>query len=970
MENALLPTDNPNKPLLVLVDGHALAYRMYFALEPTRMSTKDNTPTWAVYGFFNALFNLLKTVRPQAIVMTFDVSRESFRTRLYTDYKAHRASMPDDMRVQMTLIRQGIDALNIPVFELDDYEADDLIGTLSLRGRDEGYQVAILTGDQDAFQLVEDGAVTVLLPPRNPRESLRPYNRQAVFDKWGVYPEQVVDFKALKGDTSDNIPGVPGIGDKTAAKFLAQFQTLDNLYANLPFAGTVKMQDKLKQYKDQAFLSQQLALILRDVPITIDWQQCHLSPPNTEDWQAFCQQTEFRSFLQQQAQLFALFQPGDANSEPLKAAEPTQGATLDTLDSAPLTAFTPAYTLVETVDQLAGIVASLKQAGVFAIDVETQGLDVRDNPLIGIALSTAQGLNVTTMVPVNPLKLDAMPATMPCLAAAGDYGDERLYYVPVAHTTGNLPLADVLAVLKPLLEDASVVKLAHNAKFERTVFRQHGIALSGLVFDTMIASYVLRPEGRHGLKALAGNHLGVHMDEYETLVGKGKQHTPFAALPLATAAQYAVCDTAACFRLAHQFVTELAQRPNLTTLLYEVELPLEAVLAEMEWQGIRLDVAYLKGLSTQLADRLAELETALYVHTGGEPFNINSPKQVGEVLFDKLGIQPLKKTATKAFSTDAKVLEQLKGVHPIIDQLLDYRQVYKLKSTYVDALPQLLHPLTGRLHTSFNQTITATGRLSSSNPNLQNIPIRTTLGREIRRAFIPEPGWVLLSADYSQIELRMLAHFSEDPYLTEAFRNNVDIHTATAALVFDVPPDQVTKEQRYRAKTVNFGVIYGQSAHSLSQQLGTTYAEAQQFINLYFMRYSTVKACIEGIQHQAHQTGKVHTLLGRERNLSADLGSRNRSVREFAERAAFNTPLQGSAADLIKLAMIRLHQRLQQTGLKARLLLQVHDEMVLEAPPDEVEQVKALIDWAMALNQPLHVPLVSDIATGSSWLDA
>ena len=960
VDNPAVPLADPSKPLLILVDGHALAYRMYFALEQTRMSTKDNTPTWAVYGFFNALFNLLKSVKPQAMIMTFDVSRESFRTRLYADYKAHRDSMPEDMRVQMGLIRQGIDALDIPVFALADYEADDLIGTLSLRGRDEGYQVAILTGDQDAFQLVEDGAVTVLLPPRNPRESLRPYDRQAVFEKWAVYPEQVVDFKALKGDASDNIPGVPGIGDKTAAKLLAQFTTLENLYDNLPQSGTAKMQAKLAENKDTAFLSQQLARILRDVPLEVDWQQCHLGVPDPAAWHNFCQQVEFRSFQQQQVQLLALFN-GENHSEAAlndDASKPEPVAS----------AFTPPYTLVNTPEALSALSEQMVKAGLFAIDVETQGLDVRDNPLIGIAIGIATGLTAHKMPPANPLGMDAMPKDQTILALTGDYTDEALFYIPLAHQTDNLPLADVLAVIKPLLENPQIIKLAHNAKFERNVFRQHDIALNGLVFDTMIASYVLHPEQRHGLKALALSHLGLPMDEYEALVGKGKKHVPFAHLPIEVAAQYAVCDAAACLRLAHRFVGQL--KPSLQTLLYEVELPLEAVLAGMEWEGIRLDVGWLKQLSEQLNARLAELETALYQHTGGTPFNINSPKQVGEVLFEKLGIAPLRKTATKAFSTDAKVLEQLKGSHPIIDQLLDYRQVFKLKSTYVDALPQLLHPLTGRLHTSFNQTITATGRLSSSNPNLQNIPIRTTLGREIRKAFVPREGWVLLSADYSQIELRMLAHFSQDPHLTEAFKNNVDVHTATAALVFDVPPEQVTKEQRYRAKTVNFGVIYGQSAHSLSQQLGTTYGEAQQFINLYFLRYNTVKACIEGIQHQAHQTGKVSTLLGRERDLSADLGSRNRAVREFAERAAFNTPLQGSAADLIKLAMIRLYHRLMEEGLQARLLLQVHDEMVLEAPPAEVERVSTLIDWAMALNQPLHVPLVSDIATGPSWLEA
>jgi DNA polymerase I len=973
-----------SKPKLVLIDGHALAYRMYFALENTAMATRaDKTPTWAVYGFFTALFTMLKRVKPDALIVTFDVSRESFRNTIYPAYKAHRDHMPEALQTQMGLIRQGIDALHIPVFAEANYEADDLIGTLSLQGKHAGYEVQILTGDQDAFQLVEDGAVYVLLPARNPKEDVRLFDRQAVIDKWGVTPEQVVDFKALKGDTSDNIPGVPGIGDKTAAKLLGQFGTLEALYQQLPLAGTLKLQDKLTQYKDQAFLSQQLATIIRNVPISADWHACAMALPDASAWTAFCQQLEFRAFLQGEAGILGLFNyqvTGDVADPATQLAEQT--AANETASSTPETPeilglgapYTPDFTLVDTPQAFATLLTVLQQAAIIAIDVETVGLDVRDNPLIGIALAVVNtGLSVVEAPISNPLHLDACAPTRQQLLATGDYGIQQVFYIPLAHThedSHNLPLTDVLAGLKPLLEDATKVKIAHNAKFERTVFRQYDIALNGMAFDTMIASYVLAPERRHGLKALSVGCLGLYMVEYESLVGKGKQHVPFAQLPLSQTAPYAAADAAVCLQLAHLFTQQLSDKPTLQTLLYEVELPLEAVLAEMEWQGITLDVPYLNTLSHQLDDRLSGLERDIYHQAGDFTFNMNSPKQVGEVLFDRLGIAPLKKTSTKAFSTDAQVLEQLRTAHPIIPLMLDYRQSFKLKSTYIDALPMLVHPLTGRLHTHFNQTVTATGRLSSSNPNLQNIPIRSAMGKAIRRAFIPQPGWVLLSADYSQIELRMLAHYSQDPFLVKAFNEGQDIHTATAALVFDVPLEAVTKEMRYKAKTVNFGVIYGQSAHSLSQQLGVSRAEAQAFINLYFMRYSTIKSCIEGIQHEAHQTGMVSTLLGRQRNLSQELNSRNRSIREFAERAAFNTPLQGSSADLIKLAMIRLLARLKAENCQARLLLQVHDEMVLEAPPEEVDAVTSHIEWAMALNQPLHVPLVCDVAVGPTWLEA
>jgi DNA polymerase-1 len=550
-----------------------------------------------------------------------------------------------------------------------------------------------------------------------------------------------------------------------------------------------------------------------------------------------------------------------------------------------------------------------------------------------------------------------------------------------ALTAQQCPWESVAPLLQPLLASEQVVKLIHNVKYEYKVLKQWGVTLAGPVFDTMLASFVCQPEGKHGLKTLATTQLGLHMTPIEDLIGKGKKQTTFDKVPIEQATPYGAADADATWRLAHRFTQVLQAEPTLATLFYELENPLATVLADMETVGIRLDTAHLEGLRQRLAGELATQEADILALAGGDPFNLNSPKQVGEVLFDRLGIKPLRKTAGKtAYSTDASVLEYLAPDYPIVQRLLDYRQTFKLQSTYVEALPRLLHPLTGRIHTSFNQTIAATGRLSSSDPNLQNIPIRTTTGRLLRQAFVPgsqdktQPHggeWWLLSADYSQIELRVLAHFSQEPRLMEAFASGLDVHAATAALVFGVPVEQVSKHQRYQAKTVNFGVVYGQTAHGLSQQLGVTRAEAQAFIDEYFTLYPQVKAFIEATKAQAHEQGYVTTLYGRRRNLAEGLNASNKSMREFAERAAFNTPLQGGAADVMKAAMLALAHRLKQANASpyARLLLQVHDELVLEVHETHKATVEAWVREAMLLQQPLRVPLEVDCQWGQSWLE-
>jgi DNA polymerase-1 len=972
---------------LILIDGHSLAYRMYFALERTGMRTSEGVPTWAVYGFYNALFSLLKRIKPDAIAVSFDLGRITFRNDLYPDYKAHRESMPDDMRAQMGLVRRGVELLGIPIYEKHNFEADDVIGTLACKAAHEGFWVQILTGDQDAFQLVDDldpgnpakahaGKIEVLIPSRTPKEDMKTYDRQAVFEKWGVYPEQVIDFKGLKGDTSDNIPGVPGVGDKTAVKFLTEYGTLENLYDHIQDLPANKMREKLETYKDQAFLSKQLATIIRDVPLEVNWEDCHLSIPDFDALREFLLEMEFKAFIRQAPDLLAPFMAEKDRKKSASAA--TVGAEGGGYEGGQ-THLLPVdevlrveHTIVTTKQQLAELVKQIEKTGVFALDVETTGLNVHTVDLAGIAISVGDGFERSQRAAENVLKLKDYPKEFPAIRLKSGVPETPVqnYYIPIrqAGLETELSEPDILNALKPLLASPEIMKLVHNTKYEDNVFRQLGYPLAEPVFDTMIASYVQNPDRRHGLKFLTEELLGTPMQEIKELIGTGKKMIPFTEVPLADAAAYASCDTFATWELARYFLSLMDEKQ--LTLFYEIEMPLAHVLADIEWTGVSLDTAYLSGLSQQLDERLKVLEKEICGLSGCD-FNLNSPKQVAEVLFDRMGIAPSKKTKGKtAYSTDVKVLEQLAEEHEVVRKILEYRQLFKLKSTYIDALPELINPKTHRIHTSFNQTVTATGRLSSSNPNLQNIPIRSELGRQIRQAFVPgHQGWSLLSADYSQIELRLLAHFSEDPHLIKAFKSGEDIHTATASLVFGMPIDKVTKEQRYRAKTVNFGVIYGQSPFGLAQQLGIPTGEASQFIQLYFARYGKVKQCIDRIKAEAHMTGKVGTLAGRTRDLSKDLQSSNRSVREFAERAAFNTPLQGSAADLMKVAMIRLERKLDELGLKTRMILQVHDEMVLEVPDDELEQVKSLIHWAMELDQPLHVPLAVDVYVGPTWME-
>ena len=1001
------------KKTLVLIDGHSLAYRMYFALEMTQMRTSDKRPTWAIYGFFNNLFSLLKNITPDAIAVSFDVGGGTFRDELYEDYKANRDAMPDALHDQMDAIHSGVELLGIPIYEKEGYEADDVIGTLSEKASKEGWHVKILTGDQDSFQLVEDGSVEILVPGRSAKEGLKTYNRKAVFEKWSVWPEQVIDYKGLRGDTSDNIPGVPGVGEKTAVKLLTEFQDLDNLYANLDKLPKNKLLEKLQTYKDQAFLSRTLATIDRNVPIKINFDDCHLVIPDMQAMVDFFQEYEFRNFIKQAPELLAPFLSGAdqvANGKPLAPLKPSGPVAPESLDteqkpkSSAVAVLEKAtadwrvdHDIISTEKQLADLMGQIKKQGVFAIDIETTGLNIFTDTLVGVAISMADGFEVYDRPAVNPLGLDNYPKTFKALRYKGKKDlSINTFYIPVGHkddTCEQLKTETVVEALKPVLLSKDIAKIVHNAKFELNMFKeQFDLWWEGLVFDTMIASYVDNPDRRHGLKSLAFEIFKYKMQEIKDLIGTGKKQIPFSQVPVVPAAGYASCDSDATLQLARYFTDRFADlneaEPNPETLFYETELPTALVLAHIERTGVALDTGYLKNLSETLDTKMLPLEKNIY-KLAGEEFNINSPKQVGEILFDKLGITPGKKTKSKsAYSTDVKVLEELRDDHDIIGEILEYRQFFKLKSTYVDALPELIQPETGRVHTSYNQTVAVTGRLSSSNPNLQNIPVRSELGRSIRQAFVARSdadsekykrtskrtqgtkGWVLLAADYSQIELRLLAHFSEDKNLVDAFQNNEDIHTATAALVFGIAKDKISKDMRYKAKAVNFGVIYGQTAHGLSQQLKIPRYEAQEFIDRYFDRYKKVKRFIEDTKSEARDTGQVKTLCGRVRDITEGLNSSIRGVREFTERSAFNTPLQGSAADLMKVAMVRLEHRLLDENRKSRMIMQVHDELVLEVPEAELEAVTKDVLWAMELGQPLKVPLVVDVNTGRTWMES
>ncbi len=888
----------PEKPRLFLIDGSSYIYRAFHAIR--ELSTSKGFPTNAIYGFTNMLLKVIKEKEPEYLAIAFDVKGPTFRHKAYEEYKAHRPEMPDDLLPQLPYIREIVEAFNIPVLEIQGYEADDIIGTIAKRASAQGFDVTIVTGDKDIFQLIGENIHIY----DTMKEKV--YGENEVKERFGVEPERVVEVMGLMGDAVDNIPGVPGVGEKTAVELIKEFGTIDNLFAHLDEVKKPKLKESLREYAEQALLSRKLATIDTDCPVEIEPSELRRMEPKAPDLIRLCRELEFTSLLKS---VTRQVEPGKKN-----------------------------YKVIFSTEALRTLVDRLGSAGEFAIDLETTSRDPMTARIVGISLSMAP--------------------------------DEG-YYIPVAHryigAQEQLGLNTVLDTFRPLLEDPKIKKFGQNIKYELIVLDRAGINLRGIAFDTMVASYLLNPNRfNHNLENIALEYLGYKMTTYEEVAGTGAKEVTFDMVSIPVAANYSCEDSDLTYQLSKLLAPKLKEQ-DLDKLFYEVELLLIPVLAEVEMNGFKIDVSLLSNMSKELEEQLADMEERIY-RMAGVKFNINSPKQLADVLFTKLGLKPIKRTKT-GYSTDEEVLTQLALHHELPAELLNYRQLAKLKSTYVDALPKMVNPQTNRIHTSLNQTVTATGRLSSSEPNLQNIPIRTELGRRIREAFIAEEGNLLMSADYSQIELRILAHMSGDEILIGYFERGEDIHTRTAVELFGLPPEAITPEMRRAAKTVNFGVIYGISPYGLATDLGISTEDAKRYIDNYFSHHEGVKAFIDKVVSEAKEKGYVTTILNRRRYIP-ELQSPNGATRGFGERTAINTPIQGSAADLIKVAMIKITDKIHEKGLRSKMILQVHDELVFEVPEEEVEVMKQLVKSEMEGVMPLKVPIKVDIGTGRNWNEA
>ena len=897
------------KPLLVLFDGNALVHRAYHALPPLTVS-KTGEMVGAIYGFALILLKTISELKPSHYAIAFDKKAPTFRHQMFAQYKAQRPPTPDELVNQLGRVRQLVEAFSIPIFELDGYEADDVLGTLSQQASRQGIDSIIVTGDADAMQLVSP-KVKVFTPRRTFGDTVL-YDEAAVSQKYGIKPEHIADLKGLKGDPSDNIPGVPGIGEKTAVRLIQQFGTIEEIYAHIDEVTPPKLQALLRENEAIARQSKELATIVTQTPVTLNLDDCQISHYDRHQVAELFRELEFASLLPKLPEMEAPQSPLQVKIKPPPQKD---------------------YHIVNTASAFDELLNRLSAAKSFAFDLETTSVNAMLAQLVGISISPAPG---------------------------------EAYYIPVGHVgwgqVEQLPLNQVINELKPRLEDTALAKLAHNGKYDMTVLAEYGVNVNNLTFDTMLAAYLLG-EKSLSLKALAFSKLGIEMTPISALIGSGAKQLSMSQVEVKQAADYSCADADMTGQLAELLSAELHQQ-GLWQLFSEVEMPLVPVLVSVERNGVALDIELMRQMSHRLGEQLLKLETEIY-DSVGHHFNINSPQQLSFILFEELKLPPARKTKG-GYSTGASVLEELRGVHPIIEFILDYRQLAKLKSTYIDALPGLINPKTGRVHTSFNQTRTATGRLSSSEPNLQNIPVRGEAGKEVRQAFIAPPGSRLLAGDYSQIDLRALAHLSQDSSLLNAFHRDEDIHTATAVQLFGVDASQVTPDMRRLAKTVNFGVIYGMSDYGLEQATELSREEAAQFITSYFEKYPGVKQYLESTKQQARELGYVQTLLGRKRFIP-EINSPNRQVREAAERMAINMPVQGTSADIIKVAMINLYREMDKRQLKSKLLLQVHDELVFEVPQEELETMHQLVPQVMSTALALSVPLKVDIKTGNNW---
>jgi len=915
-------------PRLFLVDAYAFIYRAFFAFIHRPLTNSRGENTSAPFGFANFLISLRDNHRPDYLAIVFDRGT-SMRKEMYPEYKATREKMPDELAASLPRIREMVEGFHDPVVEVDGYEADDVIGTLAFQARDAGLEAVIVSGDKDLYQLVGPG-IHLLNPGRGgPTGVEAEWVSEANADeKFGIPPDRIPDYLALIGDSSDNVPGAPGVGPKTAVKLLKDFGKLEEILARAGEISGKRARESLTENADLVRLSKKLVTIQTDVPIDLDLEALQVQEPDREALRKLFIDLEFH-------RLAGRFTgPGNESGEK-EPAEPAEDIPVD-------------YSLIENAGEIKELVGRIRKVGAVSVDTETTSQHATRAELVGISLSWEPG---------------------------------QAYYIPLGHhRSGELALDDggggapanlpslsspSMQSLVEMLEDPTVEKTGQNLKYDLTVFERAGVQVQGVAFDTMVASYVLDPNRRqHGLDALALTLLGHRMIPYSEVAGKGKSQVSFAEVSLERAREYACEDADFTLRLRKLFEPQLREQ-KLDGLFGELEMPLVPVLARMEANGILIDVPFFQAMNGRLESDLGLLREEI-VEMAGEEFNLNSTPQLREILFEKLGLPVLKKTKTGP-STDASVLEELASMgHALPTQLLEYRQLEKLRNTYVDALPRLVNPETGRIHTSFNQTVAATGRLSSSDPNLQNIPIRTELGREIRKGFVAKEGCVFFGADYSQIELRILAHFSGDEAFVGAFREGIDVHKQTAAVIFDVPLDGVDAEMRARAKTINFATLYGQGDFSLARQLDVSREEAREFIEEYFRRFSGVRTFLDEQVDLARHQGYVETLSGRRRYVP-EIHDKNYNVRQFGERIAQNTPIQGTAADLIKLAMIRIQKLLEGRFPASKLLLQVHDELLLEVPEDEVEEVGAMVVAEMEGAMELNVPLSVDFGVGTSW---
>lgn len=922
-----------SKNKLFLLDAYALIYRAYYAfIRNPRINSKGQN-TSAIFGFINTLEEVLKKEKPSHIAVVFDPPGPTFRHTEYEEYKAQREATPEDIKFSVPIIKSLLKAYNIPVVEVEGYEADDVIGTIAKKIDKAKYDVYMMTPDKDYGQLTEENVF--MYRPKYGSNGFDIMNDQAIMEKYGLKsPEQMIDFLGLMGDASDNIPGCPGVGEKTAAKLLAEFDSIDNLLENTDkLKGALKK--KVEENKDQIILSKYLATIKTDVPYEIDEKHLEVKEINEEELKSIFEELEFRTLLKRVLNITEPQASGPIQGDLFAQAEEETTKSITT--SSNTASFNPSlhnYKMVDSEDEMKKLANTLATQKSISFDTETTDINPITCELVGISFS---------------------------------FVENEAYYIPISEDK-EIAQSQV-DIFKSVFEDENIEKIGQNIKYDILVLRNYNVRVKGKLFDTMIAHYLINPELRHGMDYMALNYLNYQTTPIEDLIGpRGKNQKSMRDIEPELVSSYACEDADITLKLRNILSEELTKN-NLEKLFNDIEAPLIYVLADMEWNGVRLDLNALETLSKQLNQELANIEKEI-IEMAGVEFNVNSPKQIGEVLFEILKISDKpKKTKTGQYSTNEEELQKLKTAHPIIDKILEQRGLKKLLSTYIDAFPQLVNKSTGKVHTSFNQTVAATGRLSSTNPNLQNIPIRDERGREMRRVFIPDDGYVFVSSDYSQIELRIMAHLSNDHNMIEAFNLDQDIHAATAAKIFKIPIEEVTPEMRNKAKTANFGIIYGITPFGLSERLNIPRGEAKDLIDEYFAMFPDVKKYMDDSINIAKEKGYVETIYGRKRYLP-DINSRNAIVRGYAERNAINAPIQGSAADIIKVAMIRIYNELKNRNLKTKMILQVHDELNFNVPTDELEEVKTLIVAEMENAFKLSIPLKTDIGVGDNWLIA